>query len=142
MARKTVSVVFDGCIAIKWFFDEVDSAEARALGRIYPDTIAPSLILAEIGNAVWKRIHRKEVGETEAMRIGKAAPRFFGELVPIEQLQARAFEIMVKLPHPIYDCLYLALAERERVPLVTVDQRLIEAGKRLGTVDLIHLKDA
>ena len=137
-----MSVVFDGCIAIKWFFDEIDSAEARALGRAYPDTAAPSLIILEIGNAAWKRLNRKELDRAEAIRIGKVAPALFGELVPIEKLQARAFAIMVELTHPIYDCLYLALAERDRVPLITVDQRLIEAGRRLGTVEVCHLRDA
>ena len=136
-----MSVVFDGCIAIKWFFDEIDSAEARALGRVYPNTVAPSLIISEIGNAVWKRIKRKEIEKAEAIRIGKVAPALFGALVPIEQLHARAFAIMLELTHPIYDCLYLALAERECVPLITVDRRLIDVGQRLGTVKVAHLSD-
>ena len=137
-----MSVVFDGCIAIKWFFNELDSAAARALGRLHPDTAAPSLIISEIGNAIWKRISRKEIDRAEAIRIGAVAPALFGELVPIEQLHARAFAMMIELVHPIYDCLYLALAERERVPLITVDQRLIAVGQRLSTVEVVHLRDA
>ena len=29
-----------------------------------------------------------------------------------------------RLDHPLYDCVYLALAEREEATLVTADQRL------------------
>jgi predicted nucleic acid-binding protein len=30
-----------------------------------------------------------------------------------------------RLSHPVYDCVYLALAERERARFVTADQRLL-----------------
>ncbi len=69
--------------------------------------------------------------------MARSIPRF----VPIEELASRAAEIMIELTHPIYDCLYLALAERERAPLITVDKRLIEIGQKLGTVEVVHLRD-
>jgi predicted nucleic acid-binding protein len=44
-------------------------------------------------------------------------------------------ELAVDLRHPIYDCLYLALAERERVPIVSADAKLLSAAKRMGTIE-------
>ena len=35
-----------------------------------------------------------------------------------------------RLGHPVYDCVYLALAEREHAALVTADHRLL---RRLST---------
>jgi predicted nucleic acid-binding protein len=37
----------------------------------------------------------------------------------------RALAIAIELRHPVYDCFYLALAERNTSPLVTADERLI-----------------
>ena len=38
---------------------------------------------------------------------------------------ARAFEIASNARIGVYDCLYVALAEREKAPLITADQRLL-----------------
>jgi predicted nucleic acid-binding protein len=43
--------------------------------------------------------------------------------------------LAIRLKHPIYDCFYLALAERERCALVTADARLI-AAKGLKNVEV------
>jgi predicted nucleic acid-binding protein len=49
----------------------------------------------------------------------------FEELVPVSVLRDRALAIAIELRHPVYDCFYLALAERSTAPLVTADERLI-----------------
>jgi predicted nucleic acid-binding protein len=136
-----MSVVFDGCIAIKWFFDEDMSAEALNAGQRFEQTIAPALILPEVANAVWKRMARSEVSENRAKEICETVPLLFRSLVSLQDLHERSSEIMIYLNHPIYDCVYLALAEREKLPLITVDRRLIEAGRGLATVKVIHLQD-
>jgi predicted nucleic acid-binding protein len=41
-----------------------------------------------------------------------------------------ALELSLELRHPIYDCLYLALAQRRGLPLVTADERLVSAVRR------------
>lgn len=52
------------------------------------------------------------------------------------QLVSRALELAIQLKHPIYDSFYLALAERERAPLITADERLIRAAGQTKTVDV------
>jgi predicted nucleic acid-binding protein len=47
--------------------------------------------------------------------------------VPLEQLFRPATARTRRLHHPIYDCLYVALADLEGVPVVTADQRLLAA---------------
>jgi predicted nucleic acid-binding protein len=44
--------------------------------------------------------------------------------------------LAIRLKHPIYDCFYLALAERKRCALVTADARLIAAAKGIRNVEV------
>ena len=46
-------------------------------------------------------------------------------LAPILPLMDRALEISIAKRHNFYDCLYVALAERERCELLTADTKLI-----------------
>ena len=57
-------------------------------------------------------------------------------LIPIEDLRLRALELSLELDHPIYDCFYLALAERERALLVCVDASLKSKAKKLKQIEI------
>ncbi len=127
-------MVVDASVAVKWVLPEPDSGPAVAL-RGGNALIAPSLVIAEIGNALWKSVLRGDVDQSDAFAALRIAIAHFERIVPIDQLAARALELAVDLRHPIYDCLYLALAERERVPIVSADARLLSAAKRIGTIE-------
>ncbi len=49
------------------------------------------------------------------------APAF----TPILALVDRAFDISIQTRHNFYDCLYVALAEREGCELLTADAKLV-----------------
>jgi predicted nucleic acid-binding protein len=55
---------------------------------------------------------------------------WFQSVIPIEELRVRALALAIELRHPIYDCFYLALAERENAPLVTADEAMIAAARK------------
>jgi predicted nucleic acid-binding protein len=62
------------------------------------------------------------------------------EQVPIEALLRDAVSLALELRHPVYDCLYLALAAQRGTFMVTADQRLVEAVRRQpGRADLVVL---
>ena len=50
---------------------------------------------------------------------------------PDRQLQAEALALACHLDHPVYDCLYLALARREAATLVSADRRLNALAERV-----------
>ena len=54
----------------------------------------------------------------------RALPAWFESLTPSAQLHEAAFRIANALNHPVYDCLYIALATRDAAPLVTADGAL------------------
>ena len=67
-----------------------------------------------------RRISQAQLGE-----IAANLPRLFDALVSATVLAPRAVAIAGQLDHPVYDCLYLALAEAEQADLVTADTRLV-----------------
>ena len=98
--------------------------------------LAPSLVHAEIGSAIWRAVLRGDVPAAEARRDLKVAVGHYRRIIPLAELADRALELAMRLRHPIYDCFYLALAERERCPLITADRRLIAAAKALKGIEL------
>ena len=125
-----MSFVVDASVAAKWVIAEIGSDRANEL-RTETGLMAPSLIAAEIGSALWKAVRRGDVARADAMLAIRAVLLPFDAIVANEELHERALEIAIELRHPIYDCFYLALAERERAPLVTADSRLLAAAKQV-----------
>lgn len=129
----TEAVVVDASVALKWFLTEGDSDRAEQL-MATRDLLAPSLILSEVGNGLWSKRIAGGIDRELARDMMAKLPRLFREIVPIERLMSPAINIAYELEHPIYDCLYLAVARERGLPLVTADQRFISkvAGSALA----------
>ena len=130
-----MTLVVDASLAVLWVLEQNGSQRALALRNERP-LIAPSLIVAEIGNAIWKAARRGEVTREFGLTAIKAALSAFAQLVPMEELHLRALELSIQIDHAIYDCFYLALAERERVPLICADGPLIAKAKKLKGIEV------
>lgn len=122
-----MTLVVDASVALKWFIgDEPNSAEAFALVRDGIRMIAPDIAIAEVCNAAWRLAHLSQIEPVEATEIAAIVPRFFAELVGTADLAVRAVVIARQLDHPVYDCLYLALAEARQLRLITADARFLQ----------------
>ena len=126
-----MTLVVDASVAAKWFVEETGSEAAVALLDLGPELLAPDLLLAEVANVAWKKLRRGEIAphhlQVPVHWVRTGVPR----LVPIGSLIEEAIAITVELDHPIYDCVYLALAVRSEAPLITADRRL--QGRVAGT---------
>jgi predicted nucleic acid-binding protein len=125
-----MSTIVDASIAVKWVTDEIDSVRAEAVFAGEEELIAPDIILAEVGNALWKKLRGKTVTETQVTIAMSSMPSYFQQLVPCPELAPQALALAISLGHPVYDCFYLALAARERGTLVTADERLFAAARK------------
>jgi predicted nucleic acid-binding protein len=125
------SLIVDASVALKWLVEEEKSDAAIALLRRDDDIIAPSLVLAEIGSALWKKYRLGQLSVEPELALREAA-NAFSELVELEVLASRALALALSLEHPIYDCFYLALTEARAGTLVTADARLIARLSQVG----------
>jgi predicted nucleic acid-binding protein len=122
-----MTLVVDASVAIKWVLPETGSERAVAIRAQNDDLIAPSLVYAEIGNAIWRAVLRGDVSAQDAHTDLAIAIAHYRRLVALDELADMALALAVRLRHPVYDCLYLALAQRERCALITADRRLLNA---------------
>jgi predicted nucleic acid-binding protein len=125
-----MSLIVDASVAVKWVVEEPGSDAAAAVLSSGERLIAPDLVLAEIGNAVRKKLSHGIIPREQAVLAARTAERAFDELVPIRLLAASAIELALGLNRPVYDCFYVVLAARERMPLITADDRLRAAAER------------
>ena len=101
--------------------------------------IAPDLWLLEIGSAITRRVRRGQIDAETASRHRAGLHRTPLTLTPAAELEADAFRLATLLSHPIYDCVYLALAERRGVRLATADEEFAKLARARGYDDLIEL---
>lgn len=115
-------VIIDASVAVKWVVEEEFSDEARSLAG--QDLHAPDLLYIECANILWKKAAKGDLTLTQAERASKALQISPVMVVPSGPLLEKALALAGALRHPVYDCLYLALAAEKKMPLITADERL------------------
>jgi predicted nucleic acid-binding protein len=119
-------LIVDASVATKWLLAEPDSGLAFALRA--RDLAAPALLGIEVANALWTATARGQVLPADALNLlDLFADAPVAVLGTDAALERRALEIALAVNHPVYDCLYLALAERTGRLLVTADARFLRA---------------
>ncbi len=134
------SVILDSSViaAIFLFSDDEDNAAENAITN--KRLITLDLSMAEVGNVAWKRvIHFQE--DKEMMQTAlRNCLGFISEacvVVKALDLANEAYNIAVEDKIAFYDSLFLAAAEREQVPLLTMDKKLYEKSKGDRNVRLV-----
>lgn len=129
-----MSHVIDTSVVLKWVVAEAGSEEAGAWAGT--PLLAPDWIRAELGNALWKKVMRREIGTEQALRaLDACLPPL--SLVPAMPLVPAALALAVELAHPMYDCLFLALAVERDLRLLTADTRLSRACAGTRYADMV-----
>jgi predicted nucleic acid-binding protein len=136
MNASTPCILADSSSVAKWKLTMEDHAaeaaellddwEHGAVQICVPDQVFPELVSALLGST---RKHPPRLTQAEA----KAA---LEDLLPSpfkvfrtrgRKLLLRAFDIAARFNLRVYDCIYVALAERKRIEFWTADERLYNA---------------
>jgi len=93
--------------------------------------LAPELMLTELVNTLWKLRRADRLNDLDPQELLAEARELVDRLEPDRHLQAEALALACHLNHPVYDCLYLALARREAASLISSDRRLNALAERV-----------
>ena len=121
------SRVVDASVVAAAFFNESHAEPARKLLAGGGSLLAPDLIYGELANVIWKRHGRKEIDAAEAGALLKDFLNLPLRIASSAGLVDVALRLAIQTRRTVYDCLYLALAIREKSVMVTGDRRLANA---------------
>lgn len=129
-------VIVDSSVAIKWYFDEEGSEEARRL-LSREEVGTPDLLLYEFSNYL---AHKTFLTSEEATafldKLYSLSLQFF--LLPQKGFR-RAIQLAKEFHISSYDACFLALAESLKTRFITADRRLVQKAKALPFVRLLDL---
>ncbi len=122
--------VLDASIALAWAFADEDDPRARAaLARIRTDeALVPSIWWFEIRNTLVVNERRGRQTEADTAAFLRTLARL---AVTIDRQPGEAEVLALARRHrlSVYDAAYLELAQRDSVPLATLDRKLVGAAR-------------
>src|SRR5262245_8103974 len=117
--------VLDANVAFKWLVPEVGTVDAVRLRDEFRngvrELIAPDIFLVECIHSLTRAERQGRVTPSQGVLLFQDLIAKPPTLFPHIPLLPRAYQLSSSLRIGVYDCLYLALAERESCVLVTAD---------------------
>ena len=131
--------VLDSSVLAAMFFKEAASPRAlKCASECDPVTL--DLAMAEVGNVAWKQVIFFGESRDRASDTLQDCQDFIETactVIKASDLSMKAFQIAVEDKVSYYDSLFLAAAEREGIPLMTLDQKLHEKAKAKRDIRLV-----
>jgi len=123
------AVLDSGVIFAIYFEEEASDRATKAARGCSPITL--DLAVAEVGNAAWKRVAFFQERDDAARFSLSKCLEFIASCAVMRSsdLAAQAFEISLETKTTFYDSLFLAAADQENVPLLTLDKKMYQSAK-------------
>ena len=118
-------MVIDASVAVKWYLNEADSQDAAELLGASLVFHAPHLLKPEVASAISKHVIKGLAAPAVWDAARHKLDRSISHWHMSDTLLSEAFELACAMAHPIYDCMYLALARGLETVCVTADNRLL-----------------
>jgi predicted nucleic acid-binding protein len=115
------AVVFDASVLVKLVAEEPGTQTAARAYKAAGTVLAPAWARVECAQALWKKVRRGEWSPHDARKALCALDQMALQIADASALVPQALDLACALNHSVYDCLYIALAITEDVPLVTAD---------------------
>ena len=126
--------VLDASVAAKWFLPTAQETLTEEAFRLFEGYakghtrfLVPDLFWPEFGNILWKAVRLGRISRQSAEAAVVALEERKIPTAPTSSLLRDAFDMAVTFDRTVYDCVYVALAVASNAPLVTADERLVNA---------------
>jgi predicted nucleic acid-binding protein len=121
--------VVDSSVGVKWVIPEQDSDKALLLLDDFQNGViglsAPDIFLIEAVHAITRAERQNRITPVQGAQAVTDLLNQQPQLNPYIPLLPRAYAISSQARIGVYDCVYVALAEREGCEFVTADDKLI-----------------
>lgn len=121
--------VLDSSVAVKWVLVEQYSDKANQIRADFQAAVhqllAPDVFPGETGHALTRAERQGRLTIGEAIRLWSDIMTTSPQLVVSLPLTNRAVLLSSQTRASVFDCLYIALAERESCELISADDRLV-----------------
>jgi len=118
--------VVDACVAAKWYLPEEHRAEALLLLKPGTGLYVPTLIDVELASVMCKKVRSGQLMPHKAAEFMHSFHRAPVIRHSVRSLVDLALDLAIQTRQSVYDSIYLALAVRRRLRLVTADRRFAE----------------
>ncbi|MCU0530323.1 MAG: type II toxin-antitoxin system VapC family toxin [Cyanobium sp. Prado107] len=126
-----LAFVLDASAAVRLILGDRAAAAVAEQIREAAMVMAPELMLSEVANTLWKLQRADLLADLDPQQLLADARDLVDRVEPDRHLQAEALALACHHDHPVYDCLYLALARREAATLISVDRSLQQLAERV-----------
>ena len=137
--------VLDACVVLKWLLpDEPYKEKADKLKQDIMSEeakmCAPSFMVQEVTNALWKAIKLRRITQEDAKEALKNSDDLQINFYEVNWAEASdELSIASKMDLAVYDAAYLFLSEKMNAKLITSDDKMYQKAK--GHFRVLHLKD-
>ena len=123
--------VIDCSVVVKWFVPEELSPVAGTLLRQFEagshSLLAPESVFAELGHGLRRQVLRGGLTPEESQAFMQDFVRLDVPTVPMRPLVVSAMNLTTRHMSTFYDALYISLAIREDLKVLTADERMVNA---------------
>lgn len=111
----------------------------RNLAGYFANAVAPDHVIKEAANAIWRATRTGILSDEESKKAFSLLLRMVGRNLVLEpelNYLEGAFTLSITYGITVYDALYVALALKRNLPLLTLDEKQKRVAATLG----IHVK--
>ena len=122
------AIVLDSSVIVALFFPEIYSSWAEEVVRKADTIYTVDIAYAEVLNVAWKRISLQKQVAKEIMLSLEDAIGFMNEvcnIIKTNKIFREAINIAIKHNITIYDSLFIALANKKKIKLATLDKQVV-----------------